>query len=239
MENIQDRLLEQFEEKIGCRFRDKTLLKLAFTHTTYVFEHHGSHYESNQRLEFIGDSVIDLIIGRKLYELAPKEGEGYLSKVRSMIVCEKSFAAVARELGMGQLLLLGKGEELSYGRDRDSTLADAVEAMVAAVYFDQGIEKAEEVVLRILDKTIDDAVHGRLISDYKSKLIEISQVKNNRHLIEFEVVSESGLSHLKTFVVCVKADGRELARAEGKSKKEAEQKCAEEAIGVYNRIFGT
>ena len=228
----------EFEKALGCTFKNKTLLKLAFTHTTYVFEHKKGHYESNQRLEFIGDSVIDLVIGRKLYELKPQADEGYLSKTRSIIVCERSFATVARKLGMGELLLLGKGEDHSGGRDKDSTLADAFESVIAAVYFDQGFEKAQEVILNILGSTITDAIEGKIFLDYKSRLLEIAQIKNNQHKIEFRVVSESGPAHLRVFEVEVYADDNVfLARATGRSKKEAEQKCAQEAISKYQELF--
>ena len=143
---------EEFESNLGYVFKDKNLLKLAFTHTTYVFEHHGQHYESNQRLEFIGDAVLDLVIGHKLYDIDPKAGEGYLSKTRSLIVCERSLATVARKLRIGELLMLGKGEKQSGGADKDSTLSDVVESVIAAVYFDAGIEEAERVILKNLSE---------------------------------------------------------------------------------------
>ena len=114
----------EFEEKLGYVFKDKSLLETAFTHTTYVFEQGGGHWESNQRLEFIGDAVGDLVVGRMLYEMNPTGDEGYLSKMRSISVCERSFAEAARKLDMGSYLLLGKGEEQTGGRDKDSTLAD-------------------------------------------------------------------------------------------------------------------
>ena len=229
----------EFEKNLGCTFKDKALLKLAFTHTTYVFEHQGGHYESNQRLEFIGDAVIDLVIGRKLYELKPEEGEGYLSKTRSLIVCEKSFAAVARRLKMGDMLLMGKGEEQTGGRDKDSTLADAFESVIAAVYFDQGFEKAQEVILNVLDSTIKDAIDGKIILDYKSKLLEIAQQKHHQHQISFRILSETGPAHAKEFEVEAIADGTiSLGIAKGKSKKDAEQKCAREAIQKYHEVFG-
>ena len=136
----------ELEQRLGYTFKNKDLLRLSLTHTTYVFEQKGQHYESNQRLEYIGDAVADLVIGRKLYELKPEADEGYLSKIRSIIVCEESFSRVARKLGLGELLLMGKGEEMTGGRDKDSTLADAVEAITAAVYFDSDFETVREVV---------------------------------------------------------------------------------------------
>ena len=229
----------EFEKNLGCTFKNKALLKLAFTHTTYVFEHNMGHYESNQRLEFIGDSVIDLVVGRRLYELKPQASEGYLSKTRSVIVCEKSFAAVARELKMGELLILGKGEDMTGGRDKDSTLADAFESVIAAVYFDQGLEVASKVVLNILDKTIKDAIDGKIFLDYKSKLLEIAQKKNRQHQISFRVVNETGPAHMRVFEVEAVCDNNVLlSRCSGKSKKEAEQNCAREAISKYQELYG-
>ena len=119
------RFTEEFEKKLGYTFKDKSLLELAFTHTTYVFEHNMGHHMSNQRLEYIGDAVIDLVVGRKLYDMVPEAAEGYLSKTRSIIVCERSFAAVSRNLGVGKFLKLGKGKAATGGDDKDSTLADA------------------------------------------------------------------------------------------------------------------
>ncbi|MBO4637460.1 MAG: ribonuclease III [Clostridiales bacterium] len=228
----------EFEKKLGYEFRDKDLLDLAFTHTTYVFERNVDHCYSNQRLEFIGDAVMDLIVGRKIYELKPFEGEGYLSKIRSITVCESSFAKVARRLEIGKWLKLGKGEESTNGRDKDSTLADAFEAVIAAVYFDGGIDVAEKVILSNLEDIIEDAVAGKIFLDYKSRLFELAQSKNNRHEIRFEILDERGPAHMREFEVAVYADDTLLAKATGGSKKHAEQNCAKEALPVYEELFG-
>ncbi|MBO4243084.1 MAG: ribonuclease III [Clostridiales bacterium] len=230
--------MEEFEKKLGYTFKDKSLLELAFTHTTYVFEHGMGHHMSNQRLEYIGDAVLDLVVGRKLYDMVPEASEGYLSKTRSIIVCERSFAAVSRTLGVGNLLKLGKGEAATGGSDKDSTLADAFESVIAAVYFDGGFEEAERVILENLDQTIKDAVDGKLFLDYKSRLLEIAQKKNNQHKIRFEIVSETGPAHMREFEAEVRADDVFLASATGHSKKDAEQNCAKLAIEKYNEIFG-
>ncbi|MCQ2482484.1 MAG: ribonuclease III [Clostridia bacterium] len=228
---------EAFEGKLGYKFKNKELLKLAFTHTTYVFEHQQQHYQSNQRLEFIGDAILDLVIGRELYELKPYEGEGYLSKVRSIIVCEKSFAKVARQLGVGEYMLLGKGEMAQGGADTESTLADAFESIIAAVYFDSDFITVRQVALNNLREIIDLAVEGKIFLDYKSKLLEIAQTKDHQHEVKFSIINESGPSHMRVFEAQVTADGRVLATASGKSKRDAEQKCAELAIEEYNKIF--
>ncbi len=229
---------EEFEKNLGYEFKDKSLLKLAFTHTTYVFEHHGKHFESNQRLEFVGDAVLDLVIGQKLYELKPHADEGYLSKTRSLIVCERSLASVARKLRVGELLMLGKGEAQSGGADKDSTLSDVVESFIAAVYFDAGFAEAERVILKNLSDIIDDAVNGKIFLDYKSRLLELAQSKSEQHKIVFEIVDERGPAHNKEFDAVVYADGQLLSKATGKSKKEAEQNCAKDAIDEYIKLFG-
>ena len=227
-----------FEKRFGYQFKNKDLLKQAFTHTTYVFEHKGKHYESNQRLEFIGGGVLDCVIGRVIFEKKPYEDEGYLSKTRSLIVCEKSLAKVARKLGVGDYLLLGKGEASTAGADKDSTLADTVESLVAAVFFDGGYEEARRVVIENLSEIIDDALEGRIFLDYKSKLLELSQSKNNQHTVNFNIVGEHGPAHMREFDVEIFADGVFLAKASGKSKKEAEQNCAKLAIDEFKKLFG-
>ena len=228
----------KLEEDLGYTFVDKKLLETAFTHTTYVFETGRGHWESNQRLEFIGDAVLDVVVGQMIYELKPQADEGYLSKMRSVSVCEKSFAEVARKLHLGDYLLLGKGEAQSGGNDKDSTLADCFESVIAAVYFDGGFKEAERVVLSNLDSTIKEAIDGKIFLDYKSRLLEIAQTKNKQHKIEFILVGESGPAHLREFEVEVYADDRFLAKAKGHSKKDAEQRGAEAAINVYQEMFG-
>ena len=235
---MKDLSTGEFEKALGYSFKNRDLLTLAFTHTTYVFEHNMGHFRSNQRLEYIGDAVMDLVIGQKLYEMKPEADEGYLSKTRSIIVCERSFAAVARKLDMGSYLLLGKGEAQTGGTEKDSTLADAFESIIAAVYFDGGFAEAERVVLTTLDQTIKDAVDGKIFLDYKSRLLEIAQMKNRQHKIEFVLVGESGPAHLREFEVEVYADDNFLARAKGHSKKEAEQRAAEASISVYQEMYG-
>lgn len=228
----------EFEKALGYKFKDLSLLELAFTHTTYVFEHKQGHYLSNQRLEFIGDAVLDLVVGQEIYRLKPEADEGYLSKTRSIAVCEASFAAVARSLDVGSYLKLGKGEASSNGADKDSTLADAFESIIAAVYFDSDLETVRNVILDKLSNTINDAIDGKIFLDYKSRILEIAQQKNNQHVITFTVVEERGPAHLKEFDVECLADGVVLAKATGRSKKEAEQKAAKAAIEVYNVKFG-
>ncbi len=223
----------EFEKNLGYKFKDISLLELAFTHTTYVFEHSQGHYMSNQRLEFIGDAVLDLVVGHELYNLKPEADEGYLSKIRSIVVCEASFASVARKLDVCSYLKLGKGEAASNGANKDSTLADAFESIIAAVYFDSDLETTRKIILNLLSDTISDAVNGKIFLDYKSRILEIAQRKNNQHQITFVVVEERGPAHMKEFDVECLADGVVLAKATGHSKKDAEQKAAKAAIDEF------
>ena len=227
----------EFEERLGYKFKDPDLLETAFTHTTYVFENGKEHYQSNQRLEFIGDAVLDVVVGEMIYKQKPKCDEGFLSKTRSAAVCERSFAEIARELDFGKYLLLGKGEAQSGGADKDSNLADCFEAVIAAVYFDGGFDAAMGVIYKNLSETVRKAVNGEIFMDYKSKLLEISQNRGHRHQISFVIVDERGPAHQKEFDCEVYADDVFLARATGHSKKDAEQKCARSAIEVYNSTF--
>lgn len=234
---IMDTDYSEFERDLGYTFKDKSLLEQAFTHTTYVFEHGGQHCESNQRLEFIGDAVLDLVVGRRLYELNATADEGYLSKMRSIAVCERSFADCARTLKMGDYLKLGKGEAQSGGSDKDSTLADCFESVIAAVYFDGGFECVRDCILNILSDTIDRAVKGEIFLDYKSRLLELAQMRGKQHTIRFTVADQRGPAHMREFDVEVYADDVLLARATGHSKKDAEQKCAQKGIEAYQEKF--
>ena len=226
-----------FESNLGYSFKDKSILETAFTHTTYVFENGGEHWQSNQRLEFIGDAVLDTVVGEMIYDMKPRCDEGFLSKTRSAAVCERSFAEVARGLEFGRYLLLGKGESQSGGAEKDSNLADCFEAVIAAVYFDGGFEAARDVIYKNLSDTVSKAVNGEIFMDYKSRLLEISQSRGCRHQISFVITGERGPAHQKEFDCEVYADDTFLAKATGHSKKDAEQKCAQEAIGVYNSTF--
>ena len=174
---------------------------------------------------------------RILYDMKPMAGEGYLTKMRATAVCEQSFAEVARELELGKYLKLGKGEAQSGGADKASSLADCFESVVAAVYFDGGFDAAFDVVTKNLTETIRKAVNGEIFLDYKSRLLEIAQMKGNQHEISFKIIDERGPAHNLEFECAVYADEVFLAKACGHSKKEAEQLCAKAAIDKYNELF--
>lgn len=216
----------------GCTkltFRDPRLALIALTHKSWCNEHKDEPQEDNERLEFLGDAAVDLAIGQRLMERFPKADEGELSKLRALIVNEDGLARVARSIGLGELLLLGRGEELTGGRDKSSLLADALEAVLAAIYVGNGIADALAFVDRVFGEALEGVADGRSGRDNKSLLQEAAQsrLKSNPR---YRVVSESGPEHEKTFEVEVSIAGELFARSTGKSKKEAEQAAAEKTL---------
>ena len=221
--------IRQLEERIGYVFDDRELLTNAVTHSSYIKEH-NRHSRSNERLEFLGDAFFDAIIGEELYKIFPHKEEGFLSRVRASLVCEKSLAKAARRLNVGEYILMGNGEEKSGGRDRESILADTMEAVIGAVYLDGGFEAVKSSVLGIFRDFIDDAVHGKyIITDYKTSLQEKLQHEGITD-IKYVLLGETGPDHDKTFKVQLTVDGRPETTGEGKSKKQAEQNAAEAMI---------
>ena len=221
---------ERFEKKINYEFRDKLLLKTALTHSSYVKEH-GRGVRSNERLEFLGDAFFDAIIGEKLFRIFPDKEEGFLSRTRATLVCEKSLSDKAKMLNMGEYILLGKGEEHSGGRHRESILADAMEAVIGAVYLDGGFEAARSFILPFIPP-LDKLSTGKfLLGDYKTVLQEIIQ-QNPEERVAYEISDESGQAHNKQFTANVLLNGQIIGTGKGKSKKEAEQSAAKEAISL-------
>lgn len=221
--------IRQLEEKISYTFTDRDLLENAVTHSSYIKEHNrGSR--SNERLEFLGDAFFDAIIGEELYKIFPQKEEGFLSRVRASLVCEKSLAKAARKLELGRYILMGNGEDKSGGRDRESILADTMEAVIGAVYLDGGFEAVKASVLDIFREAIDDAVNGKfIITDYKTALQEKLQHEGITD-IKYVLIKETGPDHDKTFKVQLEVNGRPETTGEGKSKKQAEQNAAEAMI---------
>ena len=221
--------LRELESALGYRFADPSLLETALTHRSYANENRAAGVGDNERLEFLGDAVLDLVVGHLLMERFPELGEGELSMSRAHIVSAQGLAAAAKEIGLGEWLRLGRGEERSGGRRKDSLLADALEAIVAAVFSDGGFEAAREVAVRLCRAGVDAAEEGKSL-DFKTRLQE--QIQAHRHATpEYQVVAESGPDHDKLFEVAVLVDGEEWGRAVGKSKKAAEQQAAERAVG--------
>ena len=220
----------EFEKCIGYTFREKELLEKALTHSSYVKETGQSRLNDNERLEFLGDAFFDAIIGEALYRMLPTAEEGKLTKIRASIVCEKSLAQAGRKLGIGSCIHFSRGEEKCGGRDRDSILADAMEAVIGAIYLDGGYEEAKKFVLTIFDEELNDAGRGKLNNrDYKSAVQEYLQGKGILD-IRYVLEKEEGPDHDKTFSVRLDVQGSTVGRGTGKSKKLAEQKAARDAM---------
>jgi ribonuclease-3 len=224
----QDRRL-QVERQIGYMFRDRDLLITALTHKSFVNEHPDLGASDNERLEFLGDAVLDLIVSRFLLERFPGSSEGELSKLRATVVCEGALARLARRLGLGDCLRLGRGEELTGGRAKPSILANAYEAVLAAVFLDGGLEAATRVLSGELAETLDALQRGEGVVDHKTRLQELAQAEL-RVVPRYRLVSSTGPDHDKTFEVDLILADEVVARGTGKTKKEAEQRAAEVAL---------
>ena len=215
---------------IGYRFRDAALPAQALTHSSYINEHKESPVgASNERLEFLGDAVLELIISRRIYIDYPDLTEGEMTKLRAGVVCEAMLSKKARALRLNEFLQMSKGETQSGGSNRDSTLCDAFEAVLGAVYLDGGFDAAEAFVLAQLSCDIAAMREAIWQSDCKTHLQELLQ-RNSRETIEYTVVDECGPDHDKSFTVALRHGGRRIGTGEGKSKKEAEQNAARDAL---------
>ncbi|HXF56804.1 MAG TPA: ribonuclease III [Actinomycetota bacterium] len=226
------RTTSPLEEALGVRFRDRGLLELALTHRSYAFER--GLEATNERLEFLGDAVLGLVVADLAYRRFPDLSEGELAKLRAGVVNMSVLAEVARELGLGAEIRLGRGEELSGGRHKASILADALEAVIGAVYLDQGMRRARAVVERLFSSRIEAYARGEGERDYKTLLQELAAQDVGR-LPEYRV-EERGPDHQKEFTATVYVGGRPLGRGKGRSKKEAEQGAAREAHARLTRL---
>ncbi len=217
------------EEKIGYCFQDKALLQRALTHSSYVNEAKEEGTVSNERLEFLGDSVLGFICAGMLFMDQNRFNEGSLSKLRAALVCEASLAKFALEIDLGEYIRFSRSEELSDGGHRPSALADAFEALIAAIYLDGGIEAAREFILPYLERGLPDAISGRLFKDAKTMLQEIVQQNRGEHLT-YRLLKAEGPDHRKIFTVAVLLNSNCIGTGTGRSKKEAEQMAANEAL---------
>lgn len=222
--------LKRFESIINYKFKNIDILEKSLTHSSYSNEDKLYTKVNNERLEFLGDAVLSIVVSRYIFDKYPDYPEGDLTKLRSQVVCEDTLSIVAAQLNVGSFLLLGKGEEASGGRDRKSILADAVEAIIAAIYIDGGYKAAETFVLDNLTKQIQLAVKGKIISDYKSYLQEYYQGKSQSCKIKYVVTKEEGPDHEKMFHVNVIVNKKIVGAGIGKSKKLAEQDAAKNAL---------
>ncbi|KAB2954688.1 ribonuclease III [Heliorestis acidaminivorans] len=212
----------------GVDKAQRKLLEIALTHPSYVYENSRLPQEHNQRLEFLGDAVLGLVVAEELYKQYPHWSEGELSRYRAVIVCEANLASAARRIGLGNWLKLGKGEEGSGGRDRTSSLADALEALIGASYLASGIDAARNLVLTLFGDKLEKLPEKSGL-DHKTTLQEIIQ-KNGQAQIAYRILEESGPDHNKLFKAGVYLNGNLLASGQGKTKKEAEQKAAGQAL---------
>ena len=217
----------QLEGAAGYCFEDKTLLKQAMTHSSYANEHRAQHMKDNERLEFLGDAVLEVISSEFLFKEYPEMPEGDLTKLRASIVCEPTLALCARDLNLGEYLLLGKGEERTGGRGRDSIVSDAMEAFIGAIYLDGGFANAKEFIDRFIMKDIE---HKKLFYDSKTILQEIVQRDFKEEEIQYVIIGEEGPDHAKRFIVEVRIGEKTAGTGKGSTKKAAEQEAAYRAI---------
>ena len=227
--------LKEFQEKIGYQFQQEGLLRQALTHSSYANEHRMKKLSDNERLEFLGDAVLEIISSEYLYHLHPDWPEGELTKLRASIVCEQTLAFCTRALSLGDYLLLGKGENLTGGRQRKSILSDALEAVMGAIYLDGGFANAKEFIHRFV---LNDIEHMQLFYDSKTILQEIVQ-GDDMGALTYVLVEEDGPDHNKHYVIEAQIDGKEIGRGEGHTKKAAEQEAAYQAILKLKQSGGT
>lgn len=220
--------MTDLQNKIGYQFKNPALLKEALTHSSYANEHKSQHIKYNERLEFLGDSVLSIVVSDYIYKNCPELPEGELTKLRASLVCEKSLYEFAKKIDLGKYLILSKGERNNGGADRPSILSDAFEALIAAIYIDGGLAPASKHILNFVVPAIKNSKKKK-INDYKTTLQEIIQ-KNPGEKLEYVLVKESGPDHNKHFVVEVHLNSNVIGKGGGRSKKEAEQQAAREAL---------
>ena len=230
--------MKSIEEKIGYRFKDRNLLETALTHSSFAREKNISG-GYNERMEFLGDAMLDAIVGEKLYRDFSDREEGFLSRTRASLVCEKFLFEVASRIGLGDYLRLSAGEEKTGGRKRPSILADAVEAMIGAVFLDGGYDAAKTVVLGLLEEGFKEVREGRpIITDYKTALQELLQSEGAKAAdIQYVDAGQSGPDHDKEFTVKLIINGSQEAEGVGKSKKQAQQNAAREALSRRRHVI--
>ena len=224
-------ILADLEKEIGYEFKNKELLKTALTHTSYAYE---KKTESNEKLEFLGDSILEFVSSEYIYEKYSKLKEGEMTKVRASVVCEKSLHEIAKEHNFSDFLNLGKSERISQKEVRPAIMADSVEAIIAAIFLDGGLEPAKKFIIKNLEDAIEVATKHIGQKDYKTVLQEILQKNGNAH-IEYKIMRETGPDHDKVFTAEVKYNDKVLALGDGKSKKLAEMEAARVALEMLKK----
>ena len=230
------RNIEELEKRIKYRFQDRVYLERALTHSSYNREKNTKH-KDNERLEFLGDAFLDAIVGAELFVRMNSVTEGTLTKTRALIVCEKALAEVAREFNLGKYILMGHGEAGTGGRNKDSILADALEAVIGAIYMDGGYDAAQKFTVSAFEKMIEGAMAGRIFSDYKSEIQEVLQSGGKTVNINYVLDREEGPAHDKTFYLHMECDGKKYGSGKGKTKKEAEQNAAKASLEILERRY--
>lgn len=231
---MKNYLLEELEDRLNIKFDNRRLLETAVTHSSFANQY--KNIEFNERLEFLGDSVLQLSVTEYLYNNFKDKSEGELTKARALIVCENSLYEIAKGWSLGKYINMSKGEELTGGRDRVSIQADCVEAIIAAIYLDKGLEKAKSFIIDHLKHTINKAVNNEIILDYKTKLQEVLQ-KNGEVDICYELIKFEGPPHRRKFYTKVIIDSKDMGEGNGYSKKEAEQNSAKEALSRLEECY--
>lgn len=221
--------VNEIEEYIGVSFNEEYLLKTALTHSSYANQHRDEEY--NERFEFLGDSILQLCITEYLFLNYKNKSEGELTKIRSLIVCENSLYEIGKKLNLGYFIRISKGEELTGGRERVSIIADAVEALIAAIYLDKGLEFVKDYILGHFKEIVEKAINNDIVLDYKTKLQEEMQKKGEVSIV-YELLRFEGPPHRRKFFTSVIVEEKELGRGEGYSKKESEQNAAKEALKI-------
>jgi len=221
--------LKELQEIIGYNFKDEKLLENALIHTSYAHEHRLGSSGSNERLEFLGDTVMNMCVSENIFRRKPLISEGNMTKIRSGVICEATLYKAAKSLRYGEFIMLGKGEDKLGGRKRPSILADAFEAVIAAMFIDGGFEVTREFVIKTLEPMIEEALKEHGSKDYKTTLQEVLQSKSDKK-ITYEIIDENGPDHDKVYTAVVKWDEEILGQGQGKNKKEAEQEAAKQAL---------
>jgi ribonuclease III len=227
--------IDELEKIINYYFKNKQNIILALTHSSYANENKTEKLRSNERLEFLGDSILSLAISEKIYKNYTNLAEGDMTKLRASIVCEQSLVKCANNINLGKFIMLGKGEVITGGRYRKSILSDAFESLIGAIYIDDGFESARDFIYEHMKTLIDFSIKGMIFIDYKTQLQEFIQ-KNNLNKIEYKIIKENGPDHNKIFVSQASVNNEVIGVGEGKSKKEAEQNAAKDALSKMGEL---
>lgn len=225
--------IEKFQEIIGYQFKQESLLRQALTHSSYANEKHMKKLSDNERLEFLGDAVLEIVSSEFLFSNYPNRSEGELTKLRASIVCEPTLALCTKDIRLGEFLYLGKGEDQTGGRNRKSILSDALEAVIGAIYLDGGFANAKEFILKFI---LTDIESKKLFYDSKTILQEV--VQGEHELLSYELLEEIGPDHDKSFKVAVMIDHKEISVGIGHTKKAAEQEAAYQALLILKPVLG-